>query len=52
MLADFFTKPLQGSVIRKFRDMIMGHTNIPKEFFDIVKMKEHVENRKNNDDRI
>ena len=24
MLADFFTKPLQGSLFRKFRDMIMG----------------------------
>ncbi len=25
MLADFFTKPLQGSLFRKFQDVIMGH---------------------------
>ena len=25
MLADFFTKPLQGSLFRKFRDVIMGY---------------------------
>jgi hypothetical protein len=28
MLADFFTKPLQGSLFRKFRDVIMGHQHI------------------------
>jgi hypothetical protein len=28
MLADFFTKPLQGSLFRKFRDVIMGHKHI------------------------
>ena len=47
MLADFFTKPLQGKLFRKFRDMIMGFVNIPSQFFEISKMKEHVENRKN-----
>jgi hypothetical protein len=33
MLADFFTKPLQGSLFRKFRDVVMGdrHINSPKE---------------------
>ena len=25
MLADFFTKPLQGALFRKFRDVILGH---------------------------
>ena len=25
MLADFYTKPLQGSLFRKFRDVIMGY---------------------------
>ena len=25
MLADFFTKPLQGQLFKKFRDVIMGH---------------------------
>ena len=26
MVADFFTKPLQGSPFKKFRDMILGYT--------------------------
>ena len=28
MLADFFTKPLQGSLFHIFRDVIMGYTSI------------------------
>jgi hypothetical protein len=28
MLADFFIKPLQGSLFRKFQDVIMGHKHI------------------------
>jgi hypothetical protein len=28
MLANFFTKPLQGSLFRKFRDIIMGHKHM------------------------
>jgi len=28
MLADFFTKPLQGSLFRKFRDVLMGYKHI------------------------
>ena len=28
MLADFFTKPLQGELFRRFRDVIMGHKHI------------------------
>jgi hypothetical protein len=28
MLADFFTKPLQGSWFRKFRDVFMGHKHV------------------------
>jgi hypothetical protein len=28
MLADFYTKPLQGSLFRQMRDMIMGITKI------------------------
>jgi hypothetical protein len=28
MLADCFTKPLQGSLFRKFREVIMGHKHI------------------------
>ncbi len=28
MLADFFTKPLQGSLFRKFRDVLLGHQHV------------------------
>ena len=28
MLADFFTKPLQGQLFKKFRDVIMGYAPI------------------------
>jgi hypothetical protein len=28
MIADYFTKPLQGMIFRKLRDMIMGNTDI------------------------
>ncbi len=28
MLADVFTRPLQGSLFRKLRDVIMGHKHI------------------------
>ena len=28
MLGDYFTKPLQGSLFHKFRDVIMGHRHI------------------------
>jgi len=28
MLADFFTKPLQGSLFRKFRDVLLGHCHV------------------------
>ena len=27
MVADYFTKPLQGALFKKLRDMIMGHTH-------------------------
>jgi len=30
MLADFFTKPLQGSLFDKFKNVLMGYTNIDK----------------------
>ena len=47
MLADFFSKPLQGKLFRKFRDLIMGYVNIPETFFDITQIKEHVEKPRN-----
>ena len=28
MLANFFTKPLQGSLFRKFRDVLLGHYHV------------------------
>ena len=28
MIADFFTKPLQGNLFRKFRDIILGYKHI------------------------
>jgi hypothetical protein len=28
MLADFFTKPLQGNLFRRFRDVILGHSHV------------------------
>jgi hypothetical protein len=28
MIADYFTKPLQGMIFRQLRDMIMGNTDI------------------------
>jgi hypothetical protein len=28
MIADFFTKPLQGELFRRFRDVVMGHKHI------------------------
>ncbi len=28
MVADFFTKPLQGNLFRKFRDVVMGYKHI------------------------
>lgn len=31
MIADFYTKPLQGSLFKKLRDIIMVHTAIPVE---------------------
>ena len=28
MLADFFTKPLRGSLFRKFRSVLLGHAHV------------------------
>ena len=28
MIADFFTRPIQGSLLRKFRDIIQGYEHI------------------------
>ena len=34
MIADFFTKPLQGNLFRKFRDVILGYVHIRTLFHD------------------
>ena len=49
MLADFFTKPLQGSLFNKMRDVIMGtkHVNSLKDELP-PSAKERVENSMRN----
>jgi hypothetical protein len=47
MLADFFTKPLQGSLFKKFRDVIMGYKSINTLSSSLS--KEHVENMESSD---
>ena len=42
MLADFFTKPLQGNLFRFFRDILMGYVSIEEIIKDDIKMKERV----------
>ena len=44
MLADYFTKPLQGNVFRRFREVIMGHRHINDLLLDSdFQIKERVE---------
>jgi hypothetical protein len=48
MLADYFTKPLQGNLFRKFRSVIMGYTHINELLLDPdFLLKERVEKRTN-----
>ena len=46
MLADFFTKPLQGALFKKFRDVIMGweHIDTLKKHTSMPTIKERVGN--------
>ena len=39
MIADFFTKPLQGSLFRKFRDVVLGYKHISSLYHDITREK-------------
>jgi hypothetical protein len=49
MLADYFTKALQGSLFRMFRDIIMGYTHIDTILLDpSYPLKERVENTDKN----
>ena len=48
MLADYFTKPLQGNVFRRFRDVIMGYKHINDLLLDPgFLLKERVEKLNN-----
>ena len=42
MLADFFTKPLQGNLFRFFRDILIGHVSIEEIIKDDIEMKKRV----------
>ena len=46
MLADFFTKPLQGATFNKFRNEIMGHVPITHPTDSPREIKERVEDPK------
>jgi len=44
MLADFFTKPLQGSLFERFRQVLMGHAHISTlSTLSLVPIEERVE---------
>ena len=45
MIADYFTKPLQGRLFNLFRDVIMGHRQL-QDIISEIPMKERVGNRK------
>ena len=48
MLEDFFTKPLQGSLFKKFRSVILGHVPITNLCnYNNLTSKERVEVRNN-----
>ena len=51
MLADFFTKPLQGSLFVKLRDVIMGikHIDTLRQEVKSLPVQERVEENKRND---
>ena len=42
MLADFFTKPLQGNLFWFFRDILMGYVSIVEIIKDDIEMKERI----------
>jgi hypothetical protein len=35
MIGDFFTKPLQGNLFRKFRDVILGYAHVDTLALDL-----------------
>ena len=46
MLADFFTKPLQGTLFKKFRDVLMRYNHISTLSLKSIANKERVEKNK------
>jgi hypothetical protein len=55
MLADFFTKPLQGNLFKIMRDVLMGHKSIDYLMSNFTKVSSASKERvvgKNNDDKI
>ena len=42
MLADFYTKPLQGRLFKRFRDVLMGNEPISSLKEKKIKIKERV----------
>ena len=46
MLADFFTKPLQGAWFKYFKKIVMGHVPVKPVTFEDTKMKERDEKHK------
>ena len=49
MIADYFTKPLQGELFHMFRNIIMGWTHISTVFTSYHAAKERVGNSENSD---
>jgi hypothetical protein len=45
MIADFFTKPLQGELFRKFRAVVMGHVHLDEVLLHTDTCKERVEEK-------
>ena len=52
MLADFFTKPLQGKLFNFFRDIIMGYVSAHEVITVNPEMKERVENSRKYQERL
>ena len=54
MIADFFTKPLQGSLFKKMRNIIMGLSKFPTEerVEDQTELREAVEEPRLNDNDV
>ena len=50
MLADFFTKPLQGALFEKLRAVIMGHAHISTLFSSFKERVENMNRNKSNED--